>query len=347
MATPIPCTNGVYCGTPRQPIEDCTGTPGDEHYDAVRAQCPGMCGACTMAPGSADGTGGDETSSESSMIIGIVVAAILVIAGLAAAYIFLAHQKGRAGEHGAGQAPMYADVGGMFETDADADTSYTDVMAAVKTNAPAPSTRCGSNTAPPATDDAFGLTIVNSAFRQEEEADYAASEGRGRANTSWARPGQQAAIMSMSLAVQIMNRHQVQDCLHEAQVEGGYIVRANTEDDAASQSIALSFYAHGTIIHHKIIRQADGSFTCDGKPSTLPTLRQVFEDATARARQTHRFAAMQPVEPGGRIRTIDLLLDGNTNRVSLHDYVEPVQQNPCYETTTPADYPSMEQDDAR
>ena len=153
--------------------------------------------------------------------------------------------------------------------------------------------------------------------------------------------------MSISLAVQIMNRHQVQDRLHEAQVEGGYIVRANTEDDAAAQSIAVSFFARGAIIHHKIIRQAAGSFTCDGKLSTLPTLRQVFEDATARARKTHRFAAMQPVEPGGGIRTIDLLLDVNINRVSLHDYIEPVQQNPCYETTNPADYSSMEQDDTR
>ena len=153
--------------------------------------------------------------------------------------------------------------------------------------------------------------------------------------------------MSMSLAVQIMDRHQVQDCLHEAQVEGGYIVRANTEDDAAAQSIALSFYARGAIIHHKIIRQVDGSFTCDGKPGTWSTLKQVFEDATERARQTHRFAAMQPVEPGAGIRTIDLLLDGNTNRVSLHDYIEPVQQNPCYETMNPVEYSSMEQDDTR
>ena len=254
------------------------------------------------------------------MTIGIVVGAILVLAGLAAAYVFLARRKGGADEPGARQAPTYAGVAATYDTDADADTSYADAMAAVNTN-----TLGGVD----------GLTIVNSAFRQEEEADYATSEG------------QQTATTTMAIAVQIMNRYQVKDRLQEAQVEGGYIVRANTEDDAASQKIVLSFYARGAIVHHTIIRMADGSFTLDGKPSTWPTLKQVFEGATERARQTYRFAAMQPVEPGAGIRTIDLLLAGTTNRVYLHDYAEPVQRNPMYETANPADWPSMEQDNTR
>ena len=100
--------------------------------------------------------------------------------------------------------------------------------------------------------------------------------------------------------------------------------------DAAAQTVALSYYAGGATIHHKIVRRAGGDFTLDGKRDQdgWRSLGQVLDAVTSRARERKRFAAaMRPVEPpgGGGVRTIDLLLDAATGRAALHDYVEPDQ----------------------
>ena len=127
-------------------------------------------------------------------------------------------------------------------------------------------------------------------------------------------------LVGRSIEVQITDRAQAETRLRDVGTDGGYIVRARSNEDAAAQNVALSYYAGGSIIHHKIVRQAGGVFAVDGKHGKWRGLAALLGASLARAKQKKGFAAVQPVAPVGSVRVVAFMVDAGTGSVSVHDY---------------------------
>ena len=110
-----------------------------------------------------------------------------------------------------------------------------------------------------------------------------------------------------SIGVQIISRSQAEGRLHEVRTDGGYIVRARSDVDAAAHSLAFSYYARGTIIHHKIVRQTNGAYTMDGKHTHAKwvDLAELLAATKTRAQERRGLAAMEPVAPSVGTRVVD------------------------------------------
>ena len=144
--------------------------------------------------------------------------------------------------------------------------------------------------------------------------------------------GDASAPLDNMFLVHITDRKQAEAHLRGMGIKGGCLLRANSQQEIASGTVAMSYLAQGVVvIHHKFVAQEDGTFAMDGKHGAWRSLAQAVSTAKAQAGKKRGLARLTAVTPADGILGINLLPGTHVGAglvAAENDYVLPDPKQP-------------------
>ena len=124
---------------------------------------------------------------------------------------------------------------------------------------------------------------------------------------------QQRALLGQNgedgtIVVHLTDRKQAEARLRGCGNEGAYTIRAKTQQEITSGTVAMTYLTKDSIvIHHKFVAQADGTFTIDGKRGAWTSLAEAVSSAKTQAGKKRGLTQMTAIAPGDGVVGIKLL----------------------------------------